>query len=285
MPAVIDESTYANDMDEIDDLVESAQVTNSSSSSSNDRLFDDTEFELLDDDIAASPSRDERADRSVSVKSAIGDRCFDCEAADDEAADFFFTESREVAPCPSRDERARQPSSVGTSAKHPDLTPEQVEKKRQIAIKQIAAYRQTWPYLEQKMTFPVSFNKKNLDKLEEMLEECSGHVQSTNTTRGFNMLFNGFAGKIETICTKYFTFIELQGFARRLETDAVVQDSLKELEIKYLSASGVMKPEVRLLMGLFFCAYTTHCENRDRRIITTVAKSLARPIPKEFEDL
>lgn len=269
----VDQSEYANDMDELDDLTPPK---------------DKQDIGDYVDELAgrAAPVIGPEAFDLVEVVDAPSPAKSSSSAAqlDAEAREFFNSDFDElkVPAATAKDDAGAKPkptASVITSG-----TDEEQDQKRVLLV-QIARYRETWPFLEEVISFPPTLHKKSVEKLEEIRNECSGRVQNRNCMKGLRIVFNGAMAQFETFVTSRFTFIELQGFAKACEMDEVVQDSIKELEIKYLSSSGVMAPEARLIMGLLLVAYSTHNKNRTTRLVQGVAHSRAPDLGKKYQDL
>lgn len=298
----VDESEYANDMDELDDLTATVHPEQEKDVGEYlDELCGNKEpirgpdaFDLcLSDDETLDSFKDPVAKTSFSGDSGFSD------AAEKDALKFFAAEtsfSDDDVPVIRHD----QPVIVGgrTTAKatkplvttsvndaESSKTAEEEQDQKRVLLVQIARYRETWPFLEDVITFPPNMHKKSVEKLEEIRNECSGRVQNRNCMKGLRIVFNGAMAQFETFVTTRFSSVELQGFAKACEMDEVVQDSIKELEIKYLSSAGVMAPEARLLMALMLVAYSTHNKNRTTRLIQGVAHSRAPDLGQRYSDL
>jgi len=288
-----DESEYANDMDELDDLTATAHPTN-----------DKDIGEYLDELTESTSSRqarstpdafdlclsDDEDDESPNAGSSAPSRVL--ETAEADALKFFDMDDEPTIPPSSaaNDKRevnpAKRQSVIMTAHSGSSAgTPEEEQDKKRVLLVQIGRYRETWPFLEEVITFPPNMHKKSPEKLEEIRNECSGRVQNRNCMKGLRVVFNGAMSQVETFVTTRFSSVELQGFAKACEMDEVVQDSIKELEIKYLSSSGVMAPEARLIMALMLVAYSTHNKNRTTRLVQGVAHSRAPPLGQKYQDL
>lgn len=175
-------------------------------------------------------------------------------------------------------------SSSSSDKSSKQAEPANVDVDKKLLLNQIARYRSNWPYLEQEIQFPVALHKKTPEKLQEILDECSAKVQNRNATKCLKLVFNTIIGQVESLCTSYFTSIELDGFAKACETNEMIQDSLLELEIKYMGKNGPMAPEARLILGLLTTAVATHRNNKMRRRVTEACRSYADPLP-QYSDL
>lgn len=295
----VDESEYANDMDALDDLSAASpagpgpkqdiseyieELCGTKPETSGPDAFD---LELSDDDEPLNFGSGAPPTKPFSR--------FD-ERAEAKAMSFFNDDSDDIPVSQSELSQQDKTSSVAqkTNTKAPlphaatnvilGGSDEEQDQKRVLLV-QIARYRETWPFLEEVVTFPTTLHKKSVEKLEEIRNECSGRVQNRNCMKGLRIVFNGAMAQFETFVTSRFTSVELQGFAKACEMDEVVQDSIKELEIKYLSSSGVMAPEARLIMGLLLVAYATHSKNRTTRLVQGVAHSRAPDLGHRYSDL
>lgn len=260
----VDESEYANDMDQLDDLAPQPEKQN----------IEEYMDELTNRSTSIGP---DQFDLELSEALATSSSSSSADRAEAAAIDFFNEPAPSAAPSATPAVKAVHNVIVSGSDDEQD--------QKRVLLVQIARYRETWPFLEELITFPPTMHKKSVEKLEEIRNECSGRVQNRNCMKGLRIVFNGAMAQFETFVTSRFTFIELQGFAKACEMDEVVQDSIKELEIKYLSSSGVMAPEARLIMGLLLVAYSTHNKNRTTRLVQGVAHSRAPDLGKKYSDL
>jgi len=297
----VDETTYAGDMAELNDLLDATVST--SDPLKVDFASEDDPFGL---DIEPEEDNGFFSNNTISANKdhhrpqmVVGERVtprgcapFDAQPPkydfDAKAAEFM----KDLDLADTKDEQNNNGDDFGgfggSSAKKVDSVYEADkqttdEDKKNLLI-QIAKYRMNWPYLEQEIQFPAALHKKTVEKLQEIRDECSSRVQNRNTTKCLRLVFNASVGQLESICTSYFTSIELEGFAKACETNDMIQDSLLELEIKYFGKGGPMAPEARLIIGLLTTAVATHRNNSMRRRVTEACRSYSDPLP-QYSDL
>lgn len=159
------------------------------------------------------------------------------------------------------------------------------DEKREL-LDRIAAYRSTWPWLDEKITFPANLHKKSVEKLRVVLEECSAKVQNKNMTSMLGIVFSTVLCSIENLCTKQFGWADLKGFALECEQDQAIKDSIREIEIKYWASSKAMAPEARLAVALLQKLVLVTNRNRGQRLLLEVSKRQLDPgALSGFEDL
>ena len=159
------------------------------------------------------------------------------------------------------------------------------DEKREL-LDRIAAYRSTWPWLDEKITFPANLPKKSVEKLRVVLEECSAKVQNKNMTSMLGIVFSTVLCSIENLCTKQFGWADLKGFALECEQDQAIKDSIREIEIKYWASSKAMAPEARLAVALLQKLVLVTNRNRGQRLLLEVSKRQLDPgALSGFEDL
>lgn len=284
----VDESEYANDMDALDDLSAASPVGSGPKQDISeyiDELSGSTQPSTTGPDAFDLELSDEESEFEFGSKGATPHTTRFDERAEAEALSFFNDDSTQAKNTTPK--TVPLPNAVKPNATANVIvggTDEEQDQKRVLLV-QIARYRETWPFLEEVVSFPTTMHKKSVEKLEEIRNECSGRVQNRNCMKGLRIVFNGAMAQFESFVTSRFTSVELQGFAKACEMDEVVQDSIKELEIKYLSSSGVMAPEARLIMGLLLVAYATHSKNRTTRLVQGVAHSRAPDLGHRYSDL
>lgn len=164
--------------------------------------------------------------------------------------------------------------------------PESEDDLKKSLLARIEAYRSTWPWLEDKLTFPPNLHKKSPEKLKAILEECSNKVQNRNMTSMLGIIFSTTICAIENLCTSQLGWTDLRGFALECETDETIKNSVKEIEIKYFASSKAMAPEARLAIALLQKVVAVTSRNRGQRLLEEVARrSLDPRVAQEYQDL
>jgi len=144
-------------------------------------------------------------------------------------------------------------------------------------LARIEAYRSTWPWLDEKITFPANLHKKTPEKLKAILEECSNKVQNRNMTSVLGIVFSTAICTIENLCTSQFGWTDLKGFALECETDETIKNSIREIEIKYFASSKAMAPEARLAIALLQKLVAVTNRNRGQRLLADIARRSLDP--------
>lgn len=268
----LDQSDYLRDMEELDDLMPAVKTDRGAEADTRDEY-----------DIVEEKPQDPLGKTGVTLsKHALTPR-----SADDFIPSHFAEEvSREaLVPCSSLPEATddgwgdkkacngepRVPSSktwFGSGGK----APESEDEVKKGLLARIEAYRTTWPWLDEKITFPANLHKKTPEKLKAILEECSNKVQNKNMTSMLGIVFSTAICAIENLCTKQFGWTDLKGFALECETDETIKNSIKEIEIKYFASSKAMAPEARLAIALLQKLVAVTNRNRSQRLLEEVAR-------------
>lgn len=259
--SIDDQSDYLRDMEELDDLMPATAESTGRA---------DVQYDIVEE--APSPSI---APSKPAVPRSIDDFL---PSAERSSATFASLPSVSVTSPPKAsddgwgDSAAPAPAKGKTWFGSGGKAPEDEDEVKKGLLARIEAYRSTWPWLEEKLTFPPNMHKKTPEKLKAILEECSNKVQNRNMTSMLGIVFSTAICSIENLCTKQFGWTDLKGFALECETDQAIKDSLREVEIKYFACSKAMAPEARLAIALLQKLVAVTNKNRSQRLLEEVAR-------------
>lgn len=272
----LDQSDYLRDMEELDDLMPAVP----------EAPTEERVYEVVEEPEPQAPKLvlANQDDKECSGKSAP------------RTPDDFIPKSLIDAVPSKPEEPARAKEDWGCSDPKPagrtswfgsgGKAPESEDEAKKGLLARIDAYRSSWPWLDDKITFPPNMHKKSPEKLKAILEECSNKVQNRNMTSMLGIVFSTAICAIENLCTKQFGWTDLKGFALECETDETIKNSVKEIEIKYFASSKAMAPEARLAIALLQKLVAVTNRNRSQRLLEEVAR---RPVDEYslqgFDDL
>lgn len=288
----VDQSDYLRDMEELDDLMPASTGQLDSLTSPFDAEYDIVEEQAPEkkpstlgrtprsaDDFIPQRFVDEVAKQTNPLE--LGRHAFPPTPPKRGSDDSWGDEPKADEPV---DGKACLPSKTwfGSGGKAPQS--EDDEKKGLLA--RIEAYRSTWPWLDEKITFPANLHKKSPEKLKAILEECSNRVQNRNMTSVLGIVFSTAICAAENLCTSQLGWTDLKGFALECENDETIKTSIKEIEIKYFASSKAMAPEARLAIALLQKLVAVTNRNRGQRLLADMARrSLDPRVAQEYQDL
>jgi hypothetical protein len=270
-----DSSDYLEDMEQLDDLMPALPATQTAAP---------VQYELeLEEDAKPAPLRKPEASAPRQADEiAIEQLKHELILPKNAPAEVQADGPRDDGWGESSGQAKTSSSWFGSGGKAPKS---EDDEKREL-LDRIAAYRSTWPWLDDKITFPANLHKKSVEKLRVVLEECSAKVQNKNMTSMLGIVFSTVLCSIENLCTKQFGWADLRGFALECEQDQAIKDSIREIEIKYWASSKAMAPEARLAVALLQKLVLVTNRNRGQRLLLEVSKRQLDPEALSgFEDL
>jgi len=294
---ILDQSDYLHDMEELDDLMPAMDPSKGLEGKA--CSFSDGGYEIVEEPAVDAPAKQalpapktiddfiprHHIDEALTTASApAGKLDMRPRPSDDGWGDTPGKASfaRADEPVGKANEPARSKTWFGSGGK----APESEDEVKKGLLTRIDAYRSTWPWLDDKITFPPNMHKKSPEKLKAILEECSNKVQNRNMTSMLGIVFSTAICAIENLCTKQFGWSDLKGFALECETDETIKNSIKEIEIKYFASSKAMAPEARLAIALLQKLVAVTNRNRGQRLLEEVARRpLDGSLLAEFEGL
>ena len=274
----VDQSDYLRDMEELDDLMPALD--------SQEAGADPVQYEIVEE---TKTSQDTAATVKCTSPRSIDD--FMPNSLRSGLGDFSSPVSGPVQTAPASDgDFADSKPATGDKQKtwfgSGGKAPESEDEVKKGLLARIEAYRTTWPWLDEKITFPPNLHKKTPEKLKAILEECSNKVQNRNMTSMLGIIFSTTICAIENLCTNQLGWTDLKGFALECETDEAIKNSVKEIEIKYFASSKAMAPEARLAIALLQKLVAVTNRNRGQRLLAEIGRrSLDPRVAQQYEDL
>ena len=261
-----DQSDYLRDMEELDDLMPAVVDTADSNS------YQEHTYEVVDESPPNPLTQERHADSETprSPDDFIPKHLIDAipkHTPPQDSEKPALPASKDDWGCSDSGKPGRT-SWFGSGGK----APESEDEVKKGLLARIDAYRATWPWLDERITFPANLHKKSPEKLKAILEECSNKVQNRNMTSMLGIVFSTAICAIENLCTKQFGWTDLKGFALECETDETIKNSVKEIEIKYFASSKAMAPEARLAIALLQKLVAVTNRNRSQRLLEEVAR-------------
>lgn len=277
----VDQSDYLRDMEELDDLMPALDSQEAGADPVQYEIVEETKPSKTSQDTAGPIPVASPAPRSIddfmsnSLRTGLGDFSSPRREPAPPASDGDFSDSKPATG-------DKQKTWFGSGGK----APESEDEAKKGLLARIEAYRATWPWLDEKITFPPNLHKKTPEKLKAILEECSNKVQNRNMTSMLGIIFSTTICAIENLCTNQLGWTDLKGFALECETDEAIKNSVKEIEIKYFASSKAMAPEARLAIALLQKLVAVTNRNRGQRLLAEIGRrSLDPRVAQQYEDL
>lgn len=275
----LDQSDYLRDMEELDDLLPASSPGG------------DAEYELVEEQAPNETNEPARSNRPP--KHALAPRSVDDfipqhlvdelpvrSAAPERASDDSWGDE------PDRSDRGDGQAPTKTWFGSGGKAPQSEDDAKKGLLARIEAYRSTWPWLDEKITFPANLHKKTPEKLKAILEECSNKVQNRNMTSVLGIVFSTAICAAENLCTNQLGWTDLKGFALECENDETIKTSIREIEIKYFASSKAMAPEARLAIALLQKLVAVTNRNRGQRLLADMARRSLDPlVAQAYQDL